>query len=97
MGQHPVNIVYPIDGETYPAVDPPVGGVSSAYVTASFRTTCPSNDYDVEWGFDSTTVGKARFRDQLSVQFTFKLPGGTHTFWVVSGCGKNEVKFNVGT
>lgn len=97
MGQHPVNIVYPIDGATYPAVDPPVGGVSSAYVTASFGTTCADSDFTVEWGFDSTSVGQARFRDEFSAQFTYKLSGGSHVFWVRSGCGENKVKFNVGT
>jgi hypothetical protein len=97
MNQAPVNIVYPIDGATYPIVDvTPHGTVHSAYITASFGTTCSGGEHVVEWGFDSTTIGEGRFYDQMSVQLVQKLPAGTHTFWVASSCGKEEVKFEIG-
>lgn len=95
MSQSPVNIVYPINGATYPISDPDCK-VKSAYFTASFSTTCAGGPHDVTWGFDSTTLGNAKFYDQYSAQFTWKLPAGTHTFWVKSSCGHGEVKFNIG-
>jgi hypothetical protein len=49
----------------------------------------------VKWGVDSTTLGSAKFYDELSAQFVWKLPKGAHTFWVESSCGKNAVKFTV--
>lgn len=96
MGQHPVNIVYPIDGGTYPIVDPPAAGAKSAYITASFGTTCAGGPRSVKWGFDATTLGQAKFYDEFSAQFTHKLPSGKHKFWVQASCGKNEVSFNIG-
>ena len=84
MGQHAVNIAYPVDGETY-----------TNYFTSSFSTTCPGGQNDVEWGFDGTTVGKSTFYDQFSAQFSHKLPPGKHTFYVKSSCGSNEVVFKV--
>jgi hypothetical protein len=96
MGQHPVNIVYPVNGATYPIVDPHPPGVKSAYVTASFGTTCPGGPATVEWGFDRSTLGTAKFYDEFSAQFTWKLAAGTHVFWVKSKCGENRVKFKVG-
>lgn len=95
--QVPVNIVYPIDGASYPVVDiTPRGTVASTYLTASFSTTCEGGPYDVEWGFDGSTSGKGTFYDQMSVQFVAKLPAGPHEFWVTSGCGKAVVKFEIG-
>ena len=82
----PVNIVYPIDGVTYP------GG---AYITCSFSTTCQGGMQMVEWGIDSDTHGKAEFYDQFSGQFTMKLPNGNHVFWVRSSCGQDQVRFNL--
>lgn len=35
-----VNIVYPIKGKSYPVTDPAVAKIKSAYITASFSTTC---------------------------------------------------------
>jgi len=97
MSQEPVNIVYPIDGATYPIVDiTPPGTVHSAYITASFGTTCAGGEYQVERGFDGASIGQGRFYDQMSVQLVQKLPAGSHTFWVVSDCGKAEVKFEIG-
>jgi hypothetical protein len=91
-----VNIVYPINGASYPITNPPPGGLKSAYFTASFSVTC-SGDHGVEWGFDRTSaLGSVKFYDQISVQFVHKLPGGGHIFWVKSDCGKNEVKFKIG-
>jgi hypothetical protein len=95
--QTPVNIVYPIDGASYPIVDiAPPGRVASAYFTASFGTTCSGGPHRVEWGFDESTVGQGTFYDQMSVQFVHKLPAGAHTLWVASDCGKNIVKFEIG-
>ena len=91
-----VNIVYPINGATYPFTDPPPGALKSAYFTASFSVTC-KGDHQVEWGFDNgPALGKAMFYDQTSIQFVHKLPGGNHMFWVKSDCGENRVKFRIG-
>ena len=84
MGQHAVNIAYPIVGGTFPN-----------YFTCSFSTTCPGGQNDVEWGFDNDTVGRATFYDQFSAQFSHKLLPGKHTFWVRSSCSSNEVTFEV--
>ena len=92
----PVNIVYPVNGASYPLVDPAPGGVKSAYVTFSFSTTCPGGGNQVEWGVDGQTLGKADYYDQYSAQFVWKLPGGTHVFWVRSSCGQDKVQFQVG-
>lgn len=80
----PVNIVYPIDGNAY-----------NNYFTASFGATCAGGQYTAVWGFDSTTVGNGSYYDQVSVQFSHKLPSGTHTFWVKTSCGYDVVKFKV--
>lgn len=90
----PVNIVYPINGETYPKVDPG-GGHKSAYLTFSFSTTCSGGPHDVKWGVNNDTLGSARFYDQLSAQFVWKLPAGTHVFWAKSDCGEDRVEFKV--
>lgn len=95
MGQHAVNIVYPIDGEKFPKIDPACK-LKSAYFAASFSVTCSGGPHNVKWGFDRGTQGEASFYDEFSAQFTWKLPPGTHTFWVVSDCGKNQVKFEIG-
>lgn len=93
-----VNIVYPINGETYPKRDP-VTPVVSAYFTSSFAVTCSGGPHTVKWGFDSpaSVLGKATFYDEISVQFTHKLPKGNHFFWVDAGsCGKARVRFIIG-
>ena len=95
MGQHPVNIVYPIDGETYPKMDPLPAGAKSAYIAFSFGTTCTGGPRTVKWGVDATSLGSAKFYDEFSAQFVWKLPKGDHTFWVESACGKNAVKFKI--
>jgi hypothetical protein len=94
--QAPVNIVYPITGGTYPIQNPAPGPLSSAYITSSFSVTCQGGSHTVRWGFDGTTIGSAVFYDQLSEQQVWKLPGGSHLFWVSSDCGYQEVKFAVG-
>ncbi len=95
--QADVNIVYPIDGETYPKVDPSPGGkLSSAYLPFSFSTTCSGGGHEVRWGIGNTTLGKAGFYDEFSGQFLWKLPPGKHEFWVKSDCGKGSVVFKVG-
>lgn len=38
--QSPVNVVYPINGGTYPIMGPATGPLNAAYITASFSTTC---------------------------------------------------------
>jgi hypothetical protein len=96
FAQAPVNIVYPIDGGTYAITDPAPGVLNSAYFTSSFSVTCQGGQHNVEWGFDSTSVGQATFYDQFSAQFVHKLPGGTHVFWVTSDCGDSRVKFDIG-
>ncbi len=92
-----VNIVYPINGATYPITDPSPGVLKSAYFTSSFSVTCGGGSHSVKWGFDGgPAVGNATFYDQTSVQFVHKLPGGAHVFWVKSDCGENRVKFKIG-
>lgn len=95
MSQIPVNIVYPIDGASYPIIDPACK-IQSAYFTASFATTCAGGPHGVKWGFDNTGIGNAEFYDEFSAQFTWKLPAGAHTFWVASACGDNKVSFKIG-
>jgi hypothetical protein len=97
QAQAPVNIVYPIDGGSYPIIDPAAGALNSAYFTSSFSVTCQGGAHSVRWGFDGTTVGSATFYDMFSAQFVHKLPGGTHVFWVVSDCGDQQVKFDIGS
>lgn len=72
MSQLPVNIVYPIDGGGYPIVDPDCK-VKSASFTASFGVPCAGGPRSVKWGFDGTSLGSAKFYDQFSAQFTWKL------------------------
>ncbi len=97
FGQAAVNIVYPIDGSTYPIVDiTPIGVVSSTYFTSSFSTTCPGGQNTVRWGFDGNSTGSATFYDQFSAQFVHKLAAGVHTFDVVSSCGSETVTFRIG-
>ena len=92
-----VTIVYPINGGTYPITGPAPGVLNSAYITSSFSVTCPGGAYLVKWGFDNQQIGYARFYDQLSEQQVWKLPGGTHVFWVDAGrCGGDKVEFKVG-
>lgn len=92
-----VNIVYPINGSTYPITDPAPGPLKSAYFTSSFSVTCGGGSHSVKWGFDaSPAVGSSTFYDQTSIQFVHKLPGGNHVFWVKSDCGENKVKFSIG-
>ncbi len=92
-----VNIVYPINGATYPITDPAPGPLRSAYFTSSFSVTCGGGSHNVKWGFDGEpALGNAKFYDQTSVQFVHNLPGGSHIFWVKSDCGENKVKFSIG-
>jgi hypothetical protein len=93
-----VNIAYPIDGATYPLMNPPSAALSSLYFTASFSVTCGGGPHKVEWGFDSSAgLGAISFYDQTTLQFVHKLPGGAHSFWVTApNCGKNRVRFKIG-
>jgi len=80
----PVNIVYPIDGNSY-----------SNYFNLSFSTTCPGGAYSVKWGIDSSTLGSGSFYDQQSTQLAYKQSSGWHSFWVKTSCGYDIVKFYV--
>jgi hypothetical protein len=97
QAQAPVNIVYPIDGGSYPITNPAPGALLSAYFTSSFSVTCKGGAHSVKWGFDATTVGSASFYDMISTQFVHKLPGGWHTLWVSSNCGDSSVRFFIGS
>ena len=97
QAQAPVNIVYPINGGTYPITNPAPGVLFSAYFTSSFSVTCQGGAHSVKWGFDGTTVGSASFYDMFSAQFVHKLPGGWHTFTVSSDCGNSSVRFYIGS
>lgn len=95
--QVPVNIVYPVNGATYPKVDPaPATPISSVYQPFSFSVTCPGGSQIVEWGLDGQTLGEARYYDEFSTQFVWKVSGGKHIFWVRTDCGENKVAFMVG-
>ncbi len=92
-----VNIVYPINGATYPITDPGTGPLKSAYFTSSFSVTCEGGPHKVQWGFDGMKpLGTSSFYDQTSIQFVHKLPGGDHVFWVKADCAENRVKFRLG-
>lgn len=59
--------------------------------------TCSGGSHGIKWGVDPDTLGSSEFYDQTSVQQVWKLPGGSHYFWVDAGrCGKEKVKFTVG-
>ncbi len=90
----PVNIVYPIDGASYPIQDATCKPLS-AYFAASFSCTGAGGPHKVEWGFDGNVLAHAEFYDELSDQFVWKLPAGTHTFTVKSDCGNAAVKFQI--
>ena len=91
----PVNIVYPINGESYPKTDPAGVNLRSAYLTFSFSVTKSGGSYNVEWGVDNQTLGSAKYYDMYSAQFVWKLPGGKHEFWVKGDSGSDSVTFVV--
>jgi hypothetical protein len=92
--QVPVNIIYPIDGGSYPVGGGlPTGGAE--YINASFSVTCQGGAHRVVWGFNGSAVGNDTFYDQVIVQQTYKLPAGTNSFFVKSDCGSDYVKFRV--
>lgn len=101
MAGAPINIVYPIDGATYPITDPPPGSLASAYVTLSFGVTQGGGPSTVTWGVNRSTLGSARCYDQLTAQQVWKLRGGMHRFWVKTTAGgvtqQDSVKFKVGS
>ena len=100
MAGAPVNIVYPIDGGTYPRTAPAPGKLQSAYVTLSFCRTLPGGPAGVSWGVDRSELGQARCYDQYSTQQVWKLSGGKHRFWVKAKSGgtthNDQVSFMVG-
>jgi len=81
MANAPVNIVYPIDGETYPKINP-AASFASAYIALSFSATRAGGPYIACWTLDSDDLGEARFYDEISVQQVWKLPVGKHRFCV---------------
>ena len=92
-----VNIVYPIQGSSYPITGPATGMINSAYITVSFGVTCGGGPYTVKWGFNKTSIGSTKIYDQGSEQQVWKLPRGKHVFWVDAGqCGREKVSFKVG-
>lgn len=91
----PVNIVYPIQGGTYPISDPMGAKLQSAYLTFSFSVTKGGGSYSVEWGVDNQTLGNAKYYDMYSAQFVWKLPGGKHEFWVKGDSGSDSVTFTI--
>ena len=90
-----VNIFYPIKGDAYPKIYPLFPKFESAYIPFGFSVTC-RGDHKVKWGIDRITIGSATFYDEIEIQFSYKLPRGSHFFWVRSDCGKNSVRFYVG-
>lgn len=89
-----VNIAYPLDGSSY--------RISSGYpiLPISFSVTCKDlEDHKVEWGYGQSgageTLGNAKFRGTISLQFLQKFSKGTWVVWVSSDCGKNRVSFKV--
>ena len=90
----PVNIVYPIQGESFPKIDPRPN-LQSAYVTFSFSVTKSGGPYNVKWGVNNQTLGEATYYDQFSAQFVWKLPGGKNEFWVKGDSGSDAVTFTV--
>jgi len=90
----PVNIVYPINGGSYPISNPSNPQLNSAYLTFSFSVTKGGGSYRVEWGIDNQTLGTANYYDMFSAQFVWKLPGGKHEFWVKGDSGSDSVTFN---
>ena len=100
MASPVVTIVYPIDGEKYPKAFPSGDcKCESFYVTASFSVMDSGGPIKIEWGFDKDNLGSCAAYDQMSGQFVWKLPQGTHTFWVTADNGgrksQQEVKFTV--
>lgn len=90
-----VHIVYPIDGASYPIIDPKCK-IKSAYFTASFSVTCEGGPHYVSWGFDGKNLAeKVRFYDMFSAQFVWKLEHGEHKFHVESDCGEAVVEFQI--
>ena len=96
MVNEPVNIVYPIDGSTYPIMDPAAGPLSSAYLTFSFSLTAGGGPTSVHWGVDEDELGTAKFYDQFSAQQVWKLAGGEHKFWVTTTGGGGSLDDSVG-
>ena len=92
-----IKIVYPISGETYPKCDA-VSGVKSSYFTASFSMTKSGGPYTVKWRFDGDKkpLGTATFYDEVSCQFTYKLPAGKHVLYVESGRETAKTAFKIG-
>ena len=90
-----VNIVYPIDGHSYPIIDPNCK-IDSGYFTFSFSATCSGGPVTVKWGINNDDLGKALFYDQFTAQFVHKLRKGTYEFWVDAGlCGTGSVGFTI--
>ena len=85
-----VNIAYPLNGKTY-TISP-----TYPFLTISFSVTCKDlEDHNVKWGYNKETLGNAKFRGQISIQFLQKFSQGAWVIWVASDCGKNEVKIKV--
>ena len=91
----PVNIVYPINGGSYPISNPAGNNLDSAYLTFSFSVTRGGGPSSVTWGVDNQTLGNADYYDMFSAQFVWKVAGGKHEFWVKGDSGSDSVTFMV--
>lgn len=95
MSQSSIQIVYPVEGGTYPVAKSD-GLASSAYVTVSFSMTSAGGPRKMKWGFDGEALGTTTFYDQCSVQFTWDFSAGGHSFHVAADDGsKAVVQFEV--
>ncbi len=88
-----VEIVSPIDGESYPRTGTTNAG--AAFVPFSIATRCPSSDYTFKWGVDGDTLGSAAFYDQGTIQFSMKVPVGSHEVWGSTNCADGQAAFEV--
>lgn len=88
-------IISPIDGATYPR-NGPTPGDAAAVVPFSLATRCFDQDYSVAWGVNNDQLGEAHFIDQGTIQFTHKLPEGSHQAWLKTDCdGYDQAEFVV--
>jgi len=79
MGQHPVNIVYPIDGETYPKMDPLPAGAKVGVHRLQLRHDLHGRTADREVGRrrDVARLGEVLRRVQRAVRVEAP-EGGSH-------------------
>jgi hypothetical protein len=92
-----IQIIYPLNGMTYPITDPPPAKLRSAYIPISFGIINTGGPRVIQWGFDRLpAIGTLKCYNQATVQQVYKLPGGAHTFWVKTSGSSSIVKFKIG-